>query len=172
MSVEAVGILERVFKAGIFVPVIALIAWWLLSSWLDRALTTKDVLIGYALLALASLFGLTSIVRGGWGFLGTLAFVYCALLAAACWQYIDWRRREKQRLLEDVARYREAIARDPSNAAAHSFLGETHLKLRDFDDATAALERALELDPKSKRDKELLRQARERRSEIKWRRLD
>lgn len=172
MSAEAVGILERVFKAVIFVPITVLIAWWLLSNWLDRALTTKDALIGCALLALASLFGLASILRGGWGFLGILAFIYCALLAVACWQYIDWRRREKQRLLEDVARYREAIARDPGNAAAHSFLGESHLKLGNFDDATAALERALELDPKSKRDKELLRQARERRSEIKWRRLD
>ena len=169
---EVVGIFERLFKAAILVPTMGLIAWWLFTNWLDRTLSLQEALVGYALLAVAFFIGVGLIVRGGWGFLGLLAFLYLALLALACWEYTDWRRRERQRLLHQVEGYREAIERDPENAAAYSFLGETYLHLQDFESASTALTKALELDPTSKRDHKLLKRARERRPWPKWRRLD
>ncbi len=172
MAYESVHIIERVFKAAIFVPIMAVIAWWLLANWLDRTLAARDALIGFALLAVAALLGLALIVRGGWGILGLLAFIYSAVLAAACWNYVGWRRRERDDLLRQVKTYQDAIGRDPNNAAAYSFLGEAHLKLRNFGEAVEALERALELDHTSKRDRRLLQQARRGQPLAKWRRLD
>jgi tetratricopeptide (TPR) repeat protein len=172
MSQEAMAIIERLFKAAVFVPVMALVAWWILTSWMDGTLTLQEAVVGWGLCGAAFLVGVVSIVRGGWGFLGVLAFVYVALLAVVVWEYIYWRRSEKDHLAAEVGKYEEAIARDPGNAAAYSFLGEVHLRLGEFEEAAAALEKALELDPESKRDRRLLRQARERQAVLPWRRLD
>jgi len=172
VDLELVAIIERVFKAAILVPIMALIGWWPLTNWLDRTLSARDALVGLGLCGVASVLGIMLIVRGGWGFLGIASLLYVALLAVACWEYTDRRRRERQRLLDEVARCREVIERDPSNGAAYSFLGEAHLRLRNFQEAAIALEKALEIDPESKRDRRLLRLAREGRSESKWRRLD
>jgi cytochrome c-type biogenesis protein CcmH/NrfG len=68
--------------------------------------------------------------------------------------------------------YQEAIERDPANAAAHSFLAEANLKLRNFEDAALGFEKALELDPESRRDRKLLRWARAHRTHYPWMRMD
>jgi tetratricopeptide (TPR) repeat protein len=161
MSGEVVAIVERLFKAFIFVPCMALIAWWVFSSWLDRTLKASEAAIGLALLAGAFLLGVVSIITGGWGFLGVLAFLYLAALGMVAWEYVYWRRRDKQHLLEEVKKYEQAISLDPRNAAAYSFLGKTHLALGNMDEAAAALEQALALDPESHTDRSLLREVRE-----------
>jgi cytochrome c-type biogenesis protein CcmH/NrfG len=53
------------------------------------------------------------------------------------------------------------IERDPKNASAFSYLGQTYLKLGKYDEAVAALEKAIELAPDSRYDKNYLRAARE-----------
>jgi tetratricopeptide (TPR) repeat protein len=169
---ELVAIIERTFKALIFVSILGLIAWWIFTNWLEGALAVEEAVIGFGLTALAFCLGVSSIVAGGWGFLGILAFVYLGLLALGVWQYVYWRRREHEHWLSEIDKYRDAIDRDPRNAAAYSFLGEACLRLSRFEEAQAALEMALELDPASKRDQRLLRQARERRSQIPWLRSD
>ena len=161
MSGEIVAIVERLFKAFIFVPCMALIGWWVFSAWLEKTLTSAEAAVGLVLLAGAFLLGVTSIVTGGWGFLAVLGLVYVALLMLAAWEYVYWRRREREHLREEIRRYEEAITRDPGNAAAYSFLGKTHLTLGNVPEALAALEQALALDPESKKDLALLRQARE-----------
>ena len=172
MTPEAMDIVERLLKAAVFVPIIALVAWWIFTSLLDNTLSPGEAAVGFGLLGAASLLGVISIIRGGWGFLGVLALVYVAGLGLVAWEYVYWRRSEQQRLLADIEKYQETIARDPRNAAAYSFLGETYLRLRSFDEAGAALQKALELAPESKRDLKLLKLARERRSGFRWRRLD
>jgi tetratricopeptide (TPR) repeat protein len=169
---EVLAIVERLFKAAILVPTLGLVSWWIFTNWLDRTLTLQEAVIGFCLVGSAFLLGVISIIRGGWGFLGILALVYAAILVLAAWEYVYWRRREREHCLSEVARYRSAIERDPMNAAAHSFLGENLLKLSRFDEARAALDRALELDPQSERDRRLLKQAEERRARIAWRRTD
>jgi tetratricopeptide (TPR) repeat protein len=172
-TAELVSVIERFFKALIFVPIIGLVTWWILSNWLvEQTLKAEEALIGLFFVAVAFFLGVSSIVAGGWGFLGVLAFVYLGLLALGVWQYVYWRRREHEHWLSEVDKYRDAIDRDPRNAAAYSFLGEACLRLSRFEEAQAALEMALELDPASKRDQRLLRQARERRSQIPWLRSD
>ena len=172
MTPEAVAIIERLFKALIFVPMIALVGWWIFSSWLDKTLDLQEAGIGFFLLGTAFFLGVISIVRGGWGFLGIVAFIYLALIGLLVWEVIYWRRREKEHHLSEVARYQDAIEHDPANAAAYSFLAQNLLALSRFDEAETALNAALELDPQSKRDRRLLRQAKERRTRVKWQRTD
>jgi tetratricopeptide (TPR) repeat protein len=169
---EAFAIIERLFKAAILVPTLGLISWWIFTNWLDHTLTLQEAVVGFSLVGAAFLLGVISIIRGGWGFIGILALVYAAILALAVWEYVYWRRRERDHCQSEVARYRSAIEKDPANAAAYSFLAENLLKLSRFDEARAALDRALELDPQSERDRRLLKQAEERRAHIAWRRTD
>lgn len=166
MTSEGMDIIVRIFKALIFVPMMALIAWWIFGSLLDKSITFHEALLGFALLGLALFIGVVSIIVGGWGFLGVMAFIYLALLGLACWEYIYWRRREREHCREQIEVYRTAIENDPTNAAAYSFLGATYLRLRDFEQAEAALQKALELDPESRKDKALLKRVRERRASL------
>jgi cytochrome c-type biogenesis protein CcmH/NrfG len=173
MTPEAIDVIVRLFKAAIFVPIIGLVTWWILSNWLvEQTLNAEEALIGLLFVVVAFFLGVGSIVAGGWGFLGILAMVYVGLLGVLAWQYIYWRRREHEHWLSEVEKYRAAIDRDPRNAAAYSFLGEACLRLSRFEEAQAALEVALELDPESKRDHRLLRLARERRTQYPWMRSD
>jgi len=169
---DLIAIIERLFKALIFVPTIALVAWWIFSAWLDRTLGAQEAWIGLGLLATTFALGVISIIAGGWGFLGIIALVYLAVVALTAYEYTYWRRREHEHYLAEVERYKAAIERDPSNAAAYSFLGEACLRLGRFDEAEAAFELALELDPESKRDHRLLRLARQRRTQYPWVRTD
>ena len=172
MTPEALDIIERLFKALIFVPTIALIGWWIFTNLLDRTLTLEEAATGFLLLGAAFALGVISIISGGWGFLGVIAVVYLALVALLVWEYIYWRRREREHHLSEITRYQQAIEQDPTNAAAYSFLGENLMRLRRFDEAQEAFEKALQLDPESKRDRRLLRLAKERRPQYPWRRTD
>jgi len=168
MTSDALAIIENLFKALIFVPCMGLMAWWLFAAWLDKTLDLAEAAVGAGLLAIAFLLGVASIVRGGWGFLGVLATVYVLLLTLACYEYVYWRKREIQHWLDEIDRYVNAADRDPNNAAAYSFLGQAHMKLGNFDDAVAAFEKALELEPESKQDKSLLKRAGEYQSRAPW----
>jgi len=172
MTPDLIAIIERLFKALIFVPTIGLVAWWIFSAWLDRTLGAQEAWIGLGLLATAFALGVISIIAGGWGFLGIIALVYLAVVALTAHEYTYWRRREHDHYLAEVERYKAAIERDPSNAAAYSFLGESCLRLGRFDEAEAAFELALELDRESKRDRRLLRLAQQRRTQYPWVRTD
>jgi len=172
MSAEALAIIERLFKALIFVPTIALVGWWIFANYLDRTLTIQEAFFGFLLLGVAFVLGVVSIVAGGWGFFGIMAIVYLAILALVTWEYVYWRRREKEHHLAEVEKLRNAIEKDPANAAAYSFLGENLVRLSRFEEAQEMFEKALELDPESKRDRRLLRQARERRTQYPWMRSD
>jgi len=172
MTAEVLSIIERVFKALILVPTIALVAWWIFAAWLDRTLGAQEAWIGLALLAAAFALGVVSIISGGWGFLAIIALVYLAVLALTAHEYTYWRRREREHYLAEVEKYKAAIERDPSNAAAYSFLGEACLRLGRFEEAEAAFELALERDPESKRDRRLLRLAQQRRTQYPWVRTD
>lgn len=162
MAVELVAVVERVFKAFVFVPCMALIAWWVISAWLDRLLTVTEAVVALLLLLGAFLLGVASIIAGGWGFLGVLGLIYVVLLAVAAWEYLYWKRKEREHWREMVARYQEAIARDPNNVAAYSFLGRTHLKLGRLEEAVEAFERAVRLAPGSLSERGWLREARNR----------
>lgn len=173
MTPEAISIIERLFKAAILVPTIGLVAWWIISNWLvEQTITYKEALIGFVIVSTSFFLGIASIVSGGWGFLGIIAFVYLIVISVITWEYTYWRRREKEHCLEEIEKYRAAIERDPANAAAYSFLGQVCLRLSRFEEAEAALEKAVELDPKAKRDRALLKQAREKQPYLSWRRLD
>lgn len=172
MTPEALDIIERLFKALIFVPTIALIGWWIFTNLLDHTLSLEEAAVASALLLAAFILGVISIVRGGWGFLAVIAVVYLAIVGLVVWEYIYWRRREREHHLAEIDRYRQAVERDPTNAAAYSFLGENLLRLSRFDEAQEALEKALRLDPESKRDRRLLRLAGERRPQYPWQRTD
>ncbi|MBN1459318.1 MAG: tetratricopeptide repeat protein [Armatimonadetes bacterium] len=173
LTPEALGIIVRVFKAFVFVPVIALVAWWIISNWLvEQTLNTSEAAIGLSFVAVAFFLGWASISSGGWGFLAVLAFIYVAGLSLLAWQYIYWRQREKEYYLGQVEKFHEAIEQDPSNIAAYSFLGEAYLRLGEFAEAEAALETALEMDPESKRDRRLLQLAKEGRTQYPWMRTD
>jgi cytochrome c-type biogenesis protein CcmH/NrfG len=170
---EAVAIIERLFKAAIFVPTLALVAWWITSNWLvEQTLNSTEAAIGLGIVITAFGLGVISIVAGGWGFLGVIAVVYLLTVAVAAWEFVYWRRREKEHLLSEIEKYTEAIDLDPTNAAAYSFLGQVCLRLSRFEEAEAALTKAVELDPKSERDRRRLQQAQERRPYVGWRRLD
>jgi len=69
-------------------------------------------------------------------------------------------RRRKQRLIErNIQRYQHALNFDPKNVAAHSYLGDTYMKLAQFNLAIEHYEKALELDPKLSVEKHKLERA-------------
>ncbi len=172
MTPEAMAIIERLFKAFVFVPTMGLVAWWIFSAWLDRSIGADEAWIGFGLTGAAFALGVVSIIRGGWGFIGILALIYAALVALLAYEYVYWRRREREHYEGEVVRFRAEIERDPRNAAAYTFLGDACLRLGRFDEAETALQAALGLDPESRKDRRLLAQARERRRQYGWRRLD
>lgn len=159
-------VVERAIKLVIFISVMGMVAWWLFSAWLEKALSLNEAAIGGGLWAFAFMLGAISIVNRGWGFLGILGLVYVLLLALACWEYISARKMEQDHLREEVEKYRHAIELDPKNIAAYSFLGATYLKLSRFEEAEEMLQTALELDPESKLDRRLLAQARGHQSRL------
>lgn len=161
---DLASFIEGAFKGLILTACTGLIAWWLLANWFDKTIDLAEAAVGAGLLAIAFLLGLGSIVRGGWGFLGVVAIVYSVLLTLACWEYLYWRQRERQHWLGEIDRYQEALQRDPANAAAYSFLGDACMKVRDYDQAVAAFEKALQLEPESKKDRVLLARAKERQA--------
>ena len=161
MGLDLTLLAETVLKLAIFLPMMGMIGWWLFSAWfVDRALHTDEFVVGSMLLFIAFMFGVTSIMHGGWGVFGVLAIVYVALLTLAVWEYVHWRRVELQHLHSEVIRYQRAIELDPKATGAYSLLGATYLKLYRYDEAIAMLEKALELDPESKEDRRLLARAR------------
>ncbi len=172
MTPDAMAIIEGLFKAFIFVPTMGLIAWWIFAAWMDRTLGGQEAWIGFGLLAIAFMAGVFSIRSGGWGFLGIIAVVYSLLLAIIAHEYVYWRRREREHYEAEIEKFRDAIERDPSNAAAFSYLAEACLHLGRFEEAEAAVEMALELDPDSKKDRRLLKLAQEHRRQFGRPRLD
>lgn len=172
MTPEALDIIERLFKAMVFVPTIALVAWWVFFAWAERVLDATEAWIATGLLLLAFILGVSSIIAGGWGFLGIIAIIYLALLALAVYEYVYWRRREREHYLAALERYRAASEKDPANLAARSYLGETYLKLGRFEEAETILREAVEKEPTSHRDRRLLHLAEARRLPSKWKRVD
>ena len=163
MGLDLTLLAETILKLVIFLPIMGLIGWWLFSAWfVDRALTAEEFVGGSVLLFLAFMFGVKTILLGGWGSLGIVALVYLALLTLAVWEYVHWRRVELRHLHAEIARYRRALELDPTAIGAYSLLGATHLKLSQFEEAAEALEKAVELDPESKQDRRLLERARRR----------
>ena len=80
MTPEAIAFIEGIFKAMIFVPMIALVGWWLFTNWLDRTLSLEEAVTGLFLLGAAFVLGVISIISGGWGFLGVIAVLMVAVL--------------------------------------------------------------------------------------------
>lgn len=61
---------------------------------------------------------------------------------------------------EDIEKYQQMIAFDPKNAAAHSYLGETYLKLGKYDEAIESFETVIGLLPeRSEKEQYKLRTA-------------
>jgi len=163
MTGGALAIIDRLLKALIFVPVMVLVFWWLLSAALDKTLRPVEAFVGFFLFGIALFLGVVSIISGGWGFLGILGLIYIMLLVFACWEYIYLRRREEEYFLGQIETCQQTIARDPTNAAAFSFLGQAYLKLCRAEEAVEAFESALKLDPESRQDRSFLRTAQEAR---------
>ncbi len=163
MGFDVELLINTIIKLVFFLPIMGLVGWWLASAWLvERSLHFEEFLVGAGLWLIAFLAGVNSILHGGWGSMTILALVYGALLMLAVWEYVYWRRKELQHLQSEVARYQHAIEVDPTATGAYSLLGETHLKLRQFEEAEAALGKALELDPESRADRRMLERARRR----------
>ncbi len=163
MGLNANLLAETILKLVVFMPVMGVVAWWLFSAWfVEKALHFEEFAVGAGLWVIAFLVGVSSILRGGWGSFTVLGFVYLALLALAAWEYVYWRRKEMEHLRREVARYQRALETDPTAVAAYSLLGQTYLKLRQFEAAEAALEKAVEMDPEGRAERSLLRRARAR----------
>ncbi|NIM05294.1 MAG: tetratricopeptide repeat protein [Armatimonadetes bacterium] len=161
LSPEALEIIERLLKAAVFVPVIALVGWWLFSNVLDKTLSFWEAAAGFFLLGIAFVLGVVSIVFGGWGFWGIIGIIVAAVIGLLIWQYMHLAGRQDQFLADEISKYQEAIERDPLNAAAYSFLGQTYLKLGCAEEAVEAFEEALRLDPESRQDRSFLKRAKE-----------
>jgi hypothetical protein len=57
------------------------------------------------------------------------------------------KRALRQMANERITEYLRAIARDPKNAAAHAFLADAYVECGRLDDAIAAYQKAIDLDP-------------------------
>jgi len=124
----------------------------ILNAWLvDKTLGPVE-----GILCVAGVFlvlGLVAVTRGTiWSviLLGVL-IGGCALLPALS----RWSNRRGLAALdqEDIEKYERTLAFDPKNAAAHSFLGQIYLRQGRYEEAIHHLERAVELDPKSSKDR-------------------
>jgi tetratricopeptide (TPR) repeat protein len=154
-------VVVSIIKAFFFVPVMGLIGWWIFSAYLEKALSLLEAVSGLFLLGVAILLGTVSIANGGWGFLGILGLVYLTLLALAAWEYIYHAKKKQEFLAEEIEKYNLAIERDPTNAAAYSYLGRTYMKLNRGKEAVEALEKAIAIDPTSRYEATYLQHAQE-----------
>jgi tetratricopeptide (TPR) repeat protein len=138
---------------------LAFIVQRLIHAWLiDRVLDTVPTMIitGVMLTTFTAIW----LTRNS-----TLMYAYVAVLIglAGATQIIAHRR--EQRLMQDLrdeslAKYRAVIERDPKNVAAHVFIGDAYLQMGRFEDAIAAYETAIALNPEhANRERWKLRQA-------------
>lgn len=144
---------------GLIVPLV-----WLLRVWLeDRLLSTP-----LALSALAAHGVIFFILATGAPFLG-LAYSVLFLLFIAFTPLLGIyheRNTRKAMASEDIIRCRRLLERDANNAAAHAALGDAYMVHAQYDDAIAAYERAIALDPINMRtEPRKLQQARDAREQ-------
>jgi len=131
------------------VAVLFILAWpayRIVSMWLMRELSAAE-----AVGALAVLLAFLSGIITTWGsFVSGLLLVLFGVLSGTIW--FAGRTRDKRRLNrffeDDVAASRRALAKDPTNAAAHMRLGQLHEGRGDFDTAIHHYEEAARLVPR------------------------
>ena len=102
--------------------------------------------------ALMVLLGMFAILGVTWCSAGTTAaFIFTALLLLATGLMPAVAQRTERRALkemrdEDIRRYQNTLRFDPSNTAAHAFLGEAYLEREQYDEAIAEFEQAVALE--------------------------
>ncbi|HUU54780.1 MAG TPA: tetratricopeptide repeat protein [Armatimonadota bacterium] len=136
------------------------VATRIVFSWLEGALSTGEAVI----LAAALFVSEAAAVRWVRDFQG-LVFVLLLMLPVAIWAAVEVLiqvgKRESYRstVHADMGRYREALKRDPRNAAAREMLGDAHMKLGRSASAIKHYRAALALEGESYRTRYKLERA-------------
>lgn len=117
-------------RALLLIGVALFVATRIVFSWLAGSLSTGEAVILGAALFVSEAAAVTW-VRDFQGFV----FVLLLMLPLAVWAAVEVLVRVGQReayrstVHADIRRYRQALKRDPRNAAAREMLGDAHMKL-------------------------------------------
>jgi len=136
-------------------------AHWIISAWFDRKIRGTE-----AALLLCGLLGLmcvtiSMVTRGAPGApIMVIAVLGFGLLGRALVRRAD-RRLADAIDREEIAKYREGLAVDPKNVAAHSLLADTYRRLHDHARAIEEYEAAIRLDPSLKEERVWLERSRD-----------
>ncbi len=150
----------QAWKLGLLMAVAVTVAWRLIFSWLHGTISGVETLTLIAALLLAE----GAAVRWIRDFQG-LRFLLLLALPLAAWLGVEVlarvSRRESYRtsIQTDIRRFRAALQRDPTNAAAHELLGDSYLKLRQPRRAVSAYRSAVALNPRTYQSQYKLRRA-------------
>jgi len=124
--------------------------FWALSAWFDRRLRGYEAaLLVSGMMVLMCIAVVMTMKGSAAGILLLVGALACGLVGRVV---LEWMDQRHSRLLdeEDVAKYREALAVDPNNVAAHSLLAEIYRQRGNVETAMEEYEAALRLDPSLK----------------------
>lgn len=152
--------LAQAWKLGLLIAVAIAVGWRVIFAWLHGTISGVETLTLIAALLLAE----GAAVRWMRDFEG-IRFLLLLALPLAAWFGVQIvagvSRRESYRttVQSDMRRFRAALQRDPTNAAAHELLGDSYIKLRQPRRALAAYRAALALDTGNYRSQYKLQRA-------------
>jgi tetratricopeptide (TPR) repeat protein len=118
----------------------------IINAWLiDKVISATHALL--LMLVIIMLFGAVWTTQGQ-----SAMYVYVALSLGAAGithlLHVEHERRLLKRLREEsMAKYRAVLARDPKNAAAHTYMAEALAEIGEYDDAIAEYQAAIALAP-------------------------
>ena len=137
-------------KLGLLLAVVVAVSWRIIFAWLHGSISGWEALILTVSLVLVE----GAAVRwlpdfSGARFLLLLAIPVAAILGVQAIAGVSRRESYRSTLNADIRRFRAALRRDPSNAAARELLGDSYLKLGRPASAVAQYRAAVALDPDS-----------------------
>jgi len=123
-------------------------AYWILSAWMNRALSATEAVMLMIGLILVTFFLVSYALSQGFG----AVFAMLLLIAAAVVGMSHYSRVADRKLSqrfddEDIATYREALELDPTNAAAHSLLADLYRRREQYELALQEYEEAVRIAP-------------------------
>ncbi len=126
---------------------------WIMASWFARRIRGWEALSLLGVMLGVLYFSVSLVFNGNpLGMFIPPAALLAGLLARVILELLD-RRRYEQFDEEDLHRYRDAIAQDPKNVAAHSLLADLLRRMGRLEEAIAEYQAALDLDGSLKEEK-------------------
>jgi len=163
-------------SAGLLILKVAIVsflagggAYWIFSAWMNRTLSIAEAGGLMAGLVVATFFLVSFALDADFAAIFALLLIVAAGVFGV-WQYSHFadRRLSNRFDEEDIARYLEAIDLDPSNAAAHSLLGDMYRKQQKYEQALHEYEEAVRISPELQEERYWIARLKDKLARIQY----